>query len=85
MTNEEIEQLWQDNIKVISKMDTAAGSLIKTVLLTAEKNGPAYVRLTTFMDKTVKFKMVEGDDHLIHRCSVALGATCQHNQLGSRS
>ena len=81
MTNEQIELLWQKNILVLTEMDTTPAALIKAVLLAVEKNGPAYVELIPFQNNVVKFKTVEGDDHLIYRCANAVGAVCEQNQL----
>jgi len=84
MNNDEIETLWKKNILVLTEMDTAPAALIKAVLLAAEKNGPAYVELIQCRNETVKFKMVEGNEHFIHRCANALGAVCEHGQLRAR-
>lgn len=85
MTPNEIEDLWQKNILVLADIEASVAALIKAVLLAAEKNGPAYVELSEFKDDAVKFRMVEGDEHLIHRCANALGAVCERNQLRARS
>lgn len=86
MNNNEIEELWQKNILVLTEMDTAAAALIKAVLLAAEKNGSAYVELVSIKNgNVVSFNMIEGDEHLIHRCAKALGAVCEHGQLRAKS
>lgn len=85
MTEQEIDQLWEYNMGVLNMIDTPAATLIKAVLVAAERNGPVYVRLNDPKLKQVRYEMVEGDQAVIKKCADALGAVYTEETLAARS
>ena len=55
------EQLFEKNIKLIGKMDTASGSVIKMLLMTTRKNGNGNIELEFKKPKkhSIEYSIVE--------------------------
>jgi len=71
-----IEQLFQENTAELNKMQVAAGSMVKGLIMELERNGRAtYLRLHDAVPDghVVNYDLVQGDAKLVERVAKALG------------
>jgi hypothetical protein len=76
MNRTEIEELFQHNVQQIDRMNIAAGSMVKGLILELErKNRDTYIRLRNPDPDghTVEYDFVSGDRSLVGRIARALG------------
>ena len=76
LTPEEIEVLFTHNMNELNKMNVAAGSMIKGLLMELErKNRNTYIRLKDPVTKghSVSYTFLEGDKSLICKLARAFG------------
>lgn len=89
MTQEEIEALFEHNVREIDRMNIAAGSMVKGLIMELERGTRrTYIRLRDASPggHTVSFDAVQGDRSLIGRIARALGfASVTDNGLEVRS
>ena len=76
LTSEQIETLFQENVAQFSKMNRAAGNLVKSLLWElqdARRN--TYIRLHGAEPKghAVSYEMVQGDAELVKLAAESLG------------
>jgi hypothetical protein len=82
MTPNEQESLFSDNVKELNKMSTAAGSMIKGLIIELERdNRNTFIRLRDAEPggHSVYFDFVQGDATLVPRIANALGLTLLAN------
>ncbi|MDQ3698666.1 MAG: N-acetylmuramoyl-L-alanine amidase [Gemmatimonadota bacterium] len=76
MGQDEVDALFQHNVQQINRMNVAAGSMVKGLVMELERNGRAtYIRLTNPAGggHTVDYSVVQGDRSLVGRIARALG------------
>ena len=76
MTPSEIDQLFEHNIQQLDKMNVAAGSMVKGLIMElARGDRNSYIRLRNPAPKghTVEYEFVQGDRSLVGRLGRALG------------
>ncbi len=76
LTQEQIESLFEDNMKEINKMDIAAGSMVKGLIMELQRgNRKTYIRLRDAVPNghVVYYDLVQGDNNLVFRIARALG------------
>ena len=76
MNREEIDELFQHNVRQIEQMNVAAGSVVKGLIIELErKNRGTYIRLRNAAPggHTVEYDFVSGDRSLVGRVARALG------------
>ena len=76
MNQAEIEELFQHNVQQIDRMNVAAGSMVKGLIMELErKNRGTYIRLRNPAPggHTVEYDFVSGDRSLVGRVARALG------------
>lgn len=86
MTQQEIDQLFEDNVFEINRLNVASAAMIKGVIQGIESNGPAYIRLSDAADDghKVSYTHVEGDQTLVGRVGRSLGVTVTGDTLETR-
>ena len=74
LTNEDIETLFDRNVHRLNRMNTAAGSLVKHLLMELERRR-TYLRLEdpNTGEHTIGYDVVQGDRELVNRIGNALG------------
>jgi hypothetical protein len=89
LSDSEIEQLFRDNAAELNRMNVAAGSMIKGLIMELERNGRAtYIRLKNPVQggHEVEYDLVQGDTDLVGRIGRALGlASVTESRLQVRS
>jgi N-acetylmuramoyl-L-alanine amidase len=76
LSEADVEQLFQDNTAELNKMDVAAGSMVKGLIMELERNGRAtYLRLHDAEPggHAIQYDLVQGDASLVGRIAGALG------------
>ncbi len=76
MEKEEIDELFEHNIKELNKMDVAAGSMVKGLIMELERDErDTYIKLSDAEDggHSIHYDFVEGDKSLVNRIGNALG------------
>lgn len=76
MTDQEIEQLFNQNVEQINQMNVAAGSMVKGLIMELERGArKTYIRLgkPTPGGHRVEYEFVQGDRTLVGRVARALG------------
>ena len=76
LTEDQIEQLFRENMEQINKMNVAAGSMVKGLLMELERAGrKTYLRLRDPEPEghVVYYDLVQGDKNLVFRIARALG------------
>ena len=74
LTPQEIEELFHHNIMQINKMNIAAGSMVKGLIMELERGDRnTYIKLRDAHEHLVYYDFVQGDETLIRRIATALG------------
>lgn len=76
LSDSDIQQLFLENTATLNKMNVAAGSMIKGLIMELERNGRAtYIRLLRPVvgGHVVDYQLVQGDADLVGRVGRALG------------
>lgn len=76
LSEQEIDDLFSQNVKELNKMDVAAGSMVKGLIMELErKDRNTYIRLRDAEKNghVIHYDFVEGDRSLIKRLCTALG------------
>ncbi len=76
LTEQEKEKLFEDNINQINKMNVAAGSMVKGLIMELERGDrDTYIRLRDAEEDghIVYYDFVQGDKGLVFRIAKALG------------
>lgn len=81
MTQQEINQLYEHNIHQIEQMDVAAGSMVKNLILKAERNDVGYVKLSSANGHTAHYEIIEGTVENWSIVSSSLGLTMLHGVI----
>lgn len=89
LSKEQIEALFDQNMLEINKMNIAAGSMIKGIIIELERDGRnTYIRLYNAVKDghQVNYEFLEGDLTLLPRLAKALGLKqCTEDLLEVRS
>ena len=87
MNQQEIDDLFSENVNQISAMNISSGSMIKTLLMGIDTNGPAYIRLSNAKKNGYKvdYTHVDGDQSLVKRVGESLGLIITDTTLEVRS
>ncbi len=89
MTENELDQLFKDNIKQINQMNVAAGSMLKGLIMELERGERGtYIKLSNAVTDghAVDYEFVQGDRTLVARIARALGfRTITESRLEVRS
>ena len=75
MTEEQKNQLFNHNMEELNKLNVAAGSMIKALLIGIESNGSTYIRLSNAQQSgnKVDYAYMEGDETMVEKIGRALG------------
>jgi len=83
MTPQEIEQLFNDNVIELNKLNIASGSMIKGLIQGLESNGPTYLRLFNAISDghKIHYTLLSGDTSLIKLVGDAFGLTITEDSI----
>jgi hypothetical protein len=76
LTEEEKEKLFKDNVAQINKMNVAAGSMVKGLIMELKRgNRNTYIKLRDAVENghVVYYDFVQGDKELVFKIAKALG------------
>ena len=76
LSDSDIQQLFEENAATLNRMNVAAGSMVKGLIMELERNGRAtYIRLKRSRagGHEVDYELVQGDAGLVGRVGRALG------------
>lgn len=75
MTEEQKNQLFNHNMEELNKLNVAAGSMIKALLIGIESNCSTYIRLSNAQQSgnKVDYVYMEGDETMVDKIGRALG------------
>lgn len=76
LSKQEIEDLFQHNIRALNEMDVSAGSMVKGLIMELERGErDTYIKLRDPEPggHTIHYDFLEGDNDLVHRIGKALG------------
>ncbi len=76
MSDDERRRLYEENVRELDRMNVAAASVVKGLIMELERHGRAtYIRLGNAAPRghTVEYTLVQGDRHLVSAVATALG------------
>ncbi|SHF72968.1 N-acetylmuramoyl-L-alanine amidase [Fodinibius roseus] len=76
MSEQEIDSLFEENVKELNKMNVSAGSMVKGLIQELQRNNRGtYIRLRNAVEEghQISYDFVEGDKSLVKRIGTALG------------
>lgn len=82
MNQAEIKALFAANIQQLNKLNIAAGSMVKTLLQSAE-NSQVYLELSDPEEggHSIGYRLVEGDERVVSALADYLGLTLAGNRI----
>ncbi len=83
MTLQELDELYENNIKEINKLNTYSKMIIKALLQGITTNGQAYIRLSGAIEggNKVNYTHIEGEKTFIVTIAKAIGLTVNDTTL----
>ena len=76
LSDQEKEKLFEHNVQELNKMNVAAGSMVKNLIMELErKNRNTYIKLRDAEPNghVVFYDFIEGDKDMVRRVGIALG------------
>lgn len=74
LTREETDELFMHNIQEVNRMDIAAGSMIKGLIMELQRHN-IYIKLNSAVEKghKVNYIFIEGEQDIVFKIARALG------------
>ena len=77
------EDLFNDNVEQINKLNIASGSMFKALIMALKDNGETYIRYSDAQSDghQLTYSLVEGDNEMVTEIAQALGIMVNNNTL----